>query len=237
MFSNPKHVLCTNEIIWHISQVCDGCPWHLNWAQFCILLGLHHVLELKYIHFWCILGTEIHIYANILISRRLKINCSEKRIHLFQVSAWKKCFGEMIQPFCRKTHFGNSHWPVLGASAQMPVGWDGIFLFKMKTEAERRKNMSLNLKRNLKISGRRTCKMDVKGRVGQKISLHGGEITEGWERLGLGNCCLDMCYFKAGSQPSSLQKQDREVNREGWVVGVLCPSSGCTLLSSMQERG
>lgn len=122
---------------------------------------------------------EIHIckYSH---SRRLKIvHALRKKINC-PASVWRKCFGEMIQPFCRKIHFGNSHWPVLGAMSKCLWAETEIFFFfffQNETEAERRENMSK--RREIWRFQEGGLKMDVKGRAGQKISLHGVKSHEG----------------------------------------------------------
>lgn len=122
---------------------------------------------------------EIHIckYSH---SRRLKIVHALKKKINCPASVWRKCFGEMTQPFCRKTHFGNSHWPVLGAMSKClwAERWRFFFSFlQNETEAERRENVSE--RREIWRFQEGGLKMDVKGRAGQKISLHGVKSHEG----------------------------------------------------------
>lgn len=108
MFSNPKHVLCTNEIIWHISQV-----WWLPKA-----LKLSSVLYfirapswswsekytfLVYTWYWRF------IFANNLIQESSELLTFKKKKKInFPGSAQRKCLEKMTQPFCHETPFSNS---------------------------------------------------------------------------------------------------------------------------------
>lgn len=115
MFSDPKHVLCTNEIIWHISQV-----WWLSEAlKLSSILYFIRALSCPwsemYIHiFGVYLVLEIHL-CKYSYSRSLTIAHVKEKRWIVQPVPKEKVLGKMTQLFCPKTPFGNSHWPVLGA--------------------------------------------------------------------------------------------------------------------------
>lgn len=157
---------------------------------------------------------EIHIckYSH---SRRLKIvHALRKKIN-YPASVWRKCFGEMIQPFCRKTHFGNSHWPVLGAMSKcLWAETEIFFFFKMKLKLKEGKIWANEEKSE--DFRKEDLRWMWKEELGRRFHSMGWNHMRVWERFGLGNSLFRYVLFQSrGRKLSSLQKQDREVNRGG----------------------
>lgn len=158
---------------------------------------------------------EIHIckYSH---SRRLKIvHALRKKINC-PASVWRKCFGEMIQPFCRKTHFGNSHWPVLGAMSKCLWAETEIFFFFFKMKLKLKEGKIWVNEEKSEDFRKEDLRWMWKEELGRRFHSMGWNHMRVWERFGLGNSLFRYVLFQSrGRKLSSLQKQDREVNRGG----------------------
>lgn len=181
---------------------------------------------------------EIHIckYSH---SRRLKIvHALRKKINC-PASVWRKCFGEMIQPFCRKTRFGNSHWPVLGAMSKcLWAETEIFFFFKMKLKLKEGKIWANEEKSE--DFRKEDLRWMWKEELGRRFHSMGWNHMRVWERFGLGNSLFRYVLFQSrGRKLSSLQKQDREVNRGG-VGGGGCSAhlqgAHCSVLCRKEGR-
>lgn len=198
MFSNPKHVLCTNEII----RLCSQLWWlpkalKLSSIMYFIRAPSSPWSEMYtfsvYTWYWRF------IYANILIQYSYKKaqNCSwflKKKINC-PASARRKCFGKMTQPFCLETTLQELPRTSLWEPSWNARGLrEGDVFLQNETEAERREKVS---KPREVWRFQEGLKMDVEGRDGQ-VERWGGDCTRVRERFGLGNTFLDMCSFKPG---------------------------------------
>lgn len=177
MFSNPKHVLCTNEIIWHVSQVwwlpmalklssilyfirAPSCPWSEIYTF------------LVYTWYWRFIN------ANILIPEGSKLFMLWKKRLTVQPVSEENILGRWLSLFAVRhtlvTPTDQSWEPCRNACGLR----DGDFFFlQNETEAERRENVSE--RREIWRFQEGGLKMDVKGRAGQKNSLHGVKSHEG----------------------------------------------------------
>lgn len=86
------------------------------------------MLDLKCVHFWCILGTrdscmQISSYIRRLnIVRALKKKKKKKDELSSQRPKETLFFGKMTQPLCLETPFSNPRWTSLGRHPGMLVG-------------------------------------------------------------------------------------------------------------------
>lgn len=154
-------------------------------AQFCILLRLQHMLDLKCVHFWCILGTRDSCMQISSYIRRLNIvralKKKKKKMNCPASAQRKRCFlGRWLSHFALRHPSVTPAGPVLGGILE--CSWaETRRCFSAKWNWSGKKGECQQTKRNLKISGRRT-QMGVKGRDESR----GGEVEiVGCER-GLG---------------------------------------------------
>lgn len=122
----------------------------------------------------------------------------------------------MIQPFCRKTHFGNSHWPVLGAMSKCLWAETEIFFFFFKMKLKLKEGKIWANEEKSEDFRKEDLRWMWKEELGRRFHSMGWNHMRVWERFGLGNSLFRYVLFQSrGRKLSSLQKQDREVNRGG----------------------
>lgn len=146
---------------------------------------------LVYTWYWRVL---CHI-CNILIQKGSELLMLKKNLKRIDcpASAQKNCLGKMTQ-----SHFATKHPSATPTDQSWEPSWnarglrlgDAFFFFQKQTEAERRENVSKP--RELGRVQEGGLKMKVKGRG------NGVEIMRMWERFGVGNTVLGMCYCKPG---------------------------------------
>ena len=171
-------------------------------------------------------------------SRRLKIVHALKKKINCPAGVWRKYFGEMTQPFCRKTHFSNSHWPVLGAMSKRLWAKRRRFFFFCKMKLKLKEGKMWANEEKSEDFRKEDLRWMWKEELGRRIHSMGWNHMRVWERFGLGNTLFRYVLFQTrGRKLSSLQKQYREVNRGG-VGGYSARLHGahCSVLCREEGR-
>lgn len=217
MFSNPKHVLCTNEIIWHVSQVwwlpmalklssilyfirAPSCPWSEIYTF------------LVYTWYWRFIN------ANILIPEGSKLFMLWKKRLTVQPVSEENILGRWLSLFAVRhtlvTPTDQSWEPCRNACGLRDGDFFFFFFCKMKLKLKEGK-MWANEEKSEDFR-KEDLRWMWKEELGRRIHSMGWNHMRVWERFGLGNTLFRYVLFQTrGRKLSSLQKQDREVNRGG----------------------
>lgn len=175
IFSDLKHVLCTDAIIWLWTE-SSGCPRPFNSAQFCISYGYCHGLYLTCTHLWCIFGageSYMPIFSDTMALPKNKKSCL--------ASAQRKSFffwGRWLSSFASR-HLSNSHCPARSLPGML-MGWENM---RFANEGEDSVN---GCKYSLRICGEEVLRCMWKEELGGRRV----KTPQGWERV-LGE---EMCF-------------------------------------------
>lgn len=126
IFSDLKHVLCTDAIIWLLTEY-SGCPRPLN--QFCNSV-LHFIMAAVMASIWHVYIFGAGDSCMPIFSYKMALPNSKK---LFSQCPKETFWGRWLSPFAGR-HFSNSHCSAQSLPGMLVVGWKNYVFGKMKFE-------------------------------------------------------------------------------------------------------